>query len=258
VADRDGQQTSTVNAAVATTYTSAGASQNELLSEVTSGGASYSYTYGRADSHGLPEIESVKLGTSTAYVGHDPTGVPVMLQVNTSLTCLYLYDSIGNPIALANSANTLTFSVRYDPYGAVTRLDAKGGTGGWLDNPYTFHGGVQDRATGNIKFGQRFYNPTTGTWTQQDPINAPLDPHNANRYEYAADNPVNYTDPTGLDSAWGQFTTILGVVGLAAFVVAQFTPAGWALDALDAISYGIGVSLGAASVACTYQIQGGC
>jgi RHS repeat-associated protein len=87
--------------------------------------------------------------------------------------------------------------VRYDPYGAVTRLDAKGDTGGWLENPYVFHGGVQDRATGNIKFGQRFYNPTTGTWTQQDLINAPLDPHNANRYEYAADNPINYTDCTG-------------------------------------------------------------
>src|ERR1039458_1650240 len=39
-------------------------------------------------------------------------------------------------------------------------------------------------------------NPTTGTWTQQDPINTPLDPYNANRYEYAADNPVNYFDPT--------------------------------------------------------------
>jgi RHS repeat-associated protein len=208
----DEQQTSTVNAAVTTTYTYAGASQNELLSEVTSGGASYSYTYGRADSHGLPEIESVKLGTSTAYVGHDPTGVPVMLQVNTSLTCLYLYDGIGNPIALANSANTLTYSVRYDPYGAVTRLDAKGNTGGWLDNPYVFHGGVQDRATGNIKFGQRFYNPTTGAWTQQDPINAPLDPHNANRYEYAGDNPVNYTDPTG--NNWvGDTGVALGGIG---------------------------------------------
>jgi len=201
----DEQQTSTVNAGVTTTYTYAGTSQNELLSETTSGGASYSYTYGRADSHGLPEIESVKLGTSTAYVGHDPTGVPVMLQVNTSLTCLYLYDSIGNPTALANSANTLTYSVRYDPYGAVTRLDAKGNTAGWLDNPYVFHGGVQDRATGNIKFGQRFFNPTTGTWTQQDPINAPLDPHNANRYEYAADNPINNFDPTGY--------TLLGDIG---------------------------------------------
>ena len=250
MADRDGQQTSTVNAAVATTYTYAGASQNELLSEVTSGGASYSYTYGRADSHGLPEIESVKLGTSTAYVGHDPTGVPVMLQVNTSLTCLYLYDSIGNPIALANSANTLTFSVRYDPYGAVTRLDAKGGTGGWLDNPYTFHGGVQDRATGNIKFGQRFYNPTTGTWTQQDPINAPLDPHNANRYQYAADNPINYTDPTGRD-AWtdglaslslGAAGILLGAVSVPVDATIFGIPAGVALDYLA-------YTVGAASLA---------
>jgi len=135
-----------------------------------------------------------------------------MLQVNTSLTCLYLYDGIGNPIALANSANTLTYSVRYDPYGAVTRLDAKGNTGGWLDNPYVFHGGVQDRATGNIKFGQRFYNPTTGTWTQQDPINAPLDPHNANRELLWQSTPSTSVDPNRPELVIADISSVPGSV----------------------------------------------
>jgi len=238
----DEQQTSTVNAAVTTTYTYAGASQDELLSEVTSGGANYSYTYGRADSHGLPEIESVKLGSSTAYVGHDPTGVPVMLQTNTSLTCLYLYDGIGNPTALANSANALAYNMRYDPYGAVTRLDSGGNNGGWLDNPFVFHDGVQDRATGNIKFGQRFYNPTTGTWTQQDPINAPLDPHNANRYVYAGDNPINYTDCTGLDTegcSWAWFGFVSSYIGF--FIAVGSVPFDGPIGA--GAAYGIGAGL---------------
>ena len=48
-----------------------------------------------------------------------------------------------------------------------------------------------------MKFGIRWYNPTTGTWTQQDTLDSPLDPHNANRYAYAANDPINNTDPAG-------------------------------------------------------------
>lgn len=230
--------------------------RSELLSEVTSGGASYSYTYGRADSHGLPEIESVKLASApnfVGYVGHDPSGVPVMLQTNTSLTCLYLYDGIGNPTALANSAQTLAYNMRLDLYGAVTRLDSGGNNYGWLDNPYVFHGGVQDRATGNIKFGQRFYNPTTGAWTQQDQINAPLDPHNANRYVYAGDNPINYTDCTGqvtLACVGTLFGLASATAGVASAIVAAPATLGGSL-ALAAAGLGyISVAIGN-HIACT-------
>ncbi len=37
------------------------------------------------------------------------------------------------------------------------------------------------------RYGARWYKPTTGTWTQEDTLNAPL-------------NPANGTDPTGLDA----------------------------------------------------------
>ncbi len=37
-------------------------------------------------------------------------------------------------------------------------------------------------------------------WTQQDSLDAPLDPNNANRYAYAGSDPVNNFDPTG--RAW--------------------------------------------------------
>lgn len=38
-------------------------------------------------------------------------------------------------------------------------------------------------------------------WTQQDSLEAPLDPVNANRYAYAGSDPINNYDPTGL-KAW--------------------------------------------------------
>ena len=46
--------------------------------------------------------------------------------------------------------------------------------------------------------GQRWYNPITGTWTQQDTLDHPLDPANANRYAYAGDDPINGSDPSGV------------------------------------------------------------
>ena len=78
-----------------------------------------------------------------------------MLQTNSSLTTLYLYDGLGSPTALSTSASTTSYNLRFDPYGAGTRIDSAGSNGGVTDNPYLYQGGVQDRVTGNVKFGRR-------------------------------------------------------------------------------------------------------
>ena len=44
-------------------------------------------------------------------------------------------------------------------------------------------------------FGTRIYDPRTGTWLSTDPANKPW----ISPYEYAANNPVNVTDPDGKD-----------------------------------------------------------
>ena len=52
--------------------------------------------------------------------------------------------------------------------------------------------------TGLYKFGIRYYDPTLGRWTQQDPLGGSLfDPSTGNRYAYTNDDPTNLTDPTG-------------------------------------------------------------
>jgi len=113
--------------------------------------------------------------------------------------------------------NTTSYALQFDPYGSATQTSV-GSNGGTTQNPYSFHAGLQDRSTGYIKFGARWYDPATGTWTQQDTYNAPLSPGNANRYLYAGGDPINVADPTGLgvDFFTGLAATIVGgLVGVA-------------------------------------------
>ncbi|AMM22821.1 hypothetical protein AX769_22070 (plasmid) [Frondihabitans sp. PAMC 28766] len=185
---------------VVTSYTYAGAAQNEVLSETTPNQHTFNISYGQNDAQGQPEIvgyQVVTTQTASGYVYSDPiTGQPLMLTTSSDIACLYVDDGLENPVGLLTDFSTNAFSFSYDPYG--TQVLTAGGTGnGAGQNPYAFHGGIQDRASGLVKFGLRWYNPVTGTWTQQDTLDAPLNPANANRYSYAGDDPINSTDPDG-------------------------------------------------------------
>ncbi|MGJ9422244.1 RHS repeat-associated core domain-containing protein [Aeromicrobium sp. CF3.5] len=185
-----------------TEYTYAGTDQNEITRAHTPGDVTYDYAYGAPDQNGLPVIQEVSrtedgAALVDAYVTHDNTGLPVMLQASTGQTGMYVYDGQGNPVSLTSEGATTSYLYELDPYGTATTTQNAGDTA-YVENPYTYGGGLQDRSTGLIKFGQRWYDSTTGSWIQQDALNAPLDPTNANRYNYVGGNPVNRFDPTGL------------------------------------------------------------
>ena len=191
------QMTAVTRAGSIYNYKYAGASQNEVLEQQKSG-ATIKLVYGRTNQQNQPVIEQAQLGTVTAYITNDPaTGQPLMLQTSTGTVSLYVYSgNNGSPVGLITDAGIQSYSYEFDPYG--TPVLTAGGTGnGTGQNPFLFQGGIQDRATGWVKFGARWYNPTTGRWTQQDTLDNPLDPNNANRYAYAGNDPVNNTDPSG-------------------------------------------------------------
>ena len=153
--------------------------------------------YGKADPQGNPEVEDYTYNGSTGFVEQDPvTGQPLMLHTSSDIACLYVYDGTGSPAFLLTEFETTSFQYAYDPYGLPTTVQDSGGNG-TKQNPYLFKGGIQDRGSLLVKFGQRWYNPVTGTWTQQDTLDSPLDPANANRYAYAGDDPINAEDPSG-------------------------------------------------------------
>lgn len=56
-----------------------------------------------------------------------------------------------------------------------------------------------DDTTGLYFYGARYYDPSLGRFITADPtIQKPYDPQDLNRYTYCRNNPINYTDPTGL------------------------------------------------------------
>jgi RHS repeat-associated protein len=184
-----------------TTYSYAGTDQTELTRMSTPGDVTFDFAYGVPDENGNPvinELTRTENGTSVdAYVTHDNNGTPVMLQTSTGQSGMYVYDGMGNPVSLTTEGSATSYLYEFDPYGGATTTQNSGGTG-YIQNPYTYGGGLQDKSTGLIKFGQRWYDPATGAWAQQDILNAPLDPANANRYAFANGNPVNFSDPSGL------------------------------------------------------------
>ena len=63
--------------------------------------------------------------------------------------------------------------------------------------PFRLGGGLYDTDTKLVRFGARDYDPAIGRWTTKDPIL--FDGRDTNLYGYVLNDPVNLTDPTGLD-----------------------------------------------------------
>src|SRR3989339_239306 len=63
---------------------------------------------------------------------------------------------------------------------------------------YRYTGQELDPSSGLYYYGQRYYQPEVGRFTQPDPVLKNLnDPQALNEYGYVQNNPVKYVDPEG-------------------------------------------------------------
>ncbi|WP_432753535.1 ricin-type beta-trefoil lectin domain protein [Streptomyces sp. JL2001] len=86
-----------------------------------------------------------------------------------------------------------------------------------------FLGKTRDDASGYTPLGARLYDPVVGRFLSADPVLDLNDPLQSNGYAYAHNNPVTYSDPTGLSislTASEQAAALAGA-GLSAAQVAQ-------------------------------------
>lgn len=100
-------------------------------------------------------------------------------------------DHLGSPRYVVNVANAsdVPFIASYSAFGSVTSAGLD-----WM--PFGFAGGIYDADTGLVRFGARDYDPMVGRWTSKDPIG--FDSNRTNIYVYAANDPVNRSDQSGL------------------------------------------------------------
>ena len=106
----------------------------------------------------------------------------------------HLPDALGSVRQLTDPQGHVVLAQHFDPFGAPTIVNRKSK----IVNRYGFAGEEQD-AGGHVFLRARTYNPETGRFLQSDPVlGTPDQPRTLHHYAYAFNNPVNYTDPSGL------------------------------------------------------------
>jgi RHS repeat-associated protein len=144
---------------------------------------------------------------SVSYI-YGPDSTPIE-QISASGTpCYYHADQLGSVRMLTDSTGAIQASYAFDPYG-----NTSSGTG-QVTIPFGYAGAYTDGESSLIYLRARYYDPKTAQFLTKDPGFAST----GQAYAYAADNPVNLTDPSGAGPfawvwngakwVWGQVTSV--------------------------------------------------
>ena len=101
----------------------------------------------------------------------------------------YGYDGHGSVVNISNESGKFIKSYDYDAFGVELNKDAND------TNLFRYCGEQYDNETDSIYLRARYYSPSLGRFTTEDPVK-----DGDNWYSYCAGNPVNGWDPSGLDN----------------------------------------------------------
>lgn len=112
--------------------------------------------------------------------------------ISAGIKYRFLKDHLGSPrLVVKVDDGTVAQRVDYTDLGKIT---ANTNTS---FQPYVFAGGINENYTKLVKFGSRYYDAETGRWTSKDPIL--FAGGDTNLFGYVVNDPINLTDPNGLD-----------------------------------------------------------
>jgi len=157
--------------------------------ERVAGGITYSYDYQGEDV--TSELRSN--GVSLKFF-HGPGVDDVLARTDGSSTRYYQTNALGSVVTATDQFGGAVASYDYDPWGNLLP---------GADTPQSagFTGREWDSETALAFHRARYYSPELGRFISEDPISVNQRPHwDINGFSYAANNPVNRTDPLGLMS----------------------------------------------------------
>ena len=129
-------------------------------------------------------------GVFSARYTHGPS-VDEVLSVNRGGgSSFFQTDAVGSVRRLVDEQGVATATYTYDSFGQIMSET------GIRQAPYQFQGREFDPESGLYYFRARYYDPQTGRFINEDPLGFTPGP---NFYIFAENNPVNFTDPFGLE-----------------------------------------------------------
>ena len=152
-----------------------------LRTSKTVNGATTSFTW--EASSGMPLL----IDDGTNHYLYGPDGLPLSHIDANNVVTWYHHDQLGSTRVLSDNASAIVATATYDPYG---RRTASTGT----LSPLGFAGEYTDAETGFVYLRALYYDPATAQFLTRDP----LGPAAGHPYAYAAGDPLNLTDPSGL------------------------------------------------------------
>jgi RHS repeat-associated protein len=121
-------------------------------------------------------------------------GSKMVAQRKANTLSYIIQDHLGSTTVTANSAGTAIANAHYSTFGFYSSWDP-------MSTDRQFTGQRLDETDGGslYYYGARYYSPSLGRFISPDTVTPdPMNPQSLNRYSYCLNNPLKYTDPTGM------------------------------------------------------------
>jgi RHS repeat-associated protein len=160
-----------------------------------------------------------------------------------------LDNHLGSALLELNAAGAAISYEEYYPFGETAYHSAQGIAETSLKR-YRYHGRERDDETGLYYFGARYYIPWLGRWASPDPAGTDAD---LNAYAFVRNNPIFFSDPTGMWPSWKTVAIVAAVVVVGTVVTVATAGAAAPLAAGAVASLGLS---GAAGTVATGVVVG--
>jgi RHS repeat-associated protein/uncharacterized repeat protein (TIGR01451 family) len=168
---------------------------NGLLTGLSIGAENRAFVWNYAFELPFPQIERSG-GMDTYYYVAGPGGnLLYRIDALANQAEYYHFDPLGHTRAVSDNQGSLVATYAYSPYGNVAVSDAD------FHNPFTYvgrYGIIHLPQLELYNMRHRFYDPDSRQFLTRDPLYVLPYPATTAPYQYAAGDPLNNIDPTGL------------------------------------------------------------